>query len=234
MPSALKIEPISLRSQLVSQLREAILRGRFRPGQHLVERSLAAESGTSQVTVREALQVLSQEGLVFKKANTGTYVTELSVRRLREIIDVRKALEPEAVWLASRRMNGASKEKLRQLALEIQRQAREHDIYQSSRADFHFHQFLWDAGGNEVLAQHLRQLCASYFAYTSILPGLTEQDLDERFGSHDAFLRDWKAGVEDRYDRHMLLLNLIVEGDRSAIETGVREHIEEPWKWLFS
>lgn len=234
MTTALGVQPISVRSQLVAKLREAILRGRFKPGQHLVERSLASEAGTSQVTVREALQALAQEGLVTKKANTGTYVTELTVERLREIIDVRLLLEPQAVWLASKRLNAARTEQLRLQASEIQRQARLHDIYHSSRADFQFHQLLWEIGGNATLAQYLRQLCTAYFAYTSILPGLSEQDLDKQFGSHDALRENWRAGLEDRYDRHVALLNVVVEGDRDTIERAVREHIQEPWKWLLS
>src|SRR3989442_1614602 len=48
-----KVEAVTIRSQLVARMREAILRGGLRPGQRLVERNLAETTGTSQATVRE-------------------------------------------------------------------------------------------------------------------------------------------------------------------------------------
>ncbi len=64
-----KVSPVTVRDQLTTHLREAVLRGQLRPGQRLVERAIAESTGTSQTSVREALQVLEHEGLVTKKTN---------------------------------------------------------------------------------------------------------------------------------------------------------------------
>ena len=100
-----KVQAVTVRDQLVHQLREAILRGSLRPGQRLVERNLAESTGTSQSSVREALQLLEAEGLVTKTTNTATFVTELPADRLREHINVRLQLEPYALVLASKRLD---------------------------------------------------------------------------------------------------------------------------------
>ena len=88
-----KVQAVTIRNQFVDHIREAILQGRLRPGQRLVERSLAESTGTSQSSVREALQLPEAEGLVTKTTNT-IFVTELSAVRLPEHINVRLQLEP--------------------------------------------------------------------------------------------------------------------------------------------
>src|SRR2546422_5113625 len=122
-----KIEPITVRNQLTSHLREAILRGQLRPGQRLVERAIAESTGTSQATVREALQVLEHEGLVTKKTNSATFVTELSVERLREVVNVRLQLEPYALWLASRNLRPEDARDLETLAESLKEHAQHLD-----------------------------------------------------------------------------------------------------------
>src|SRR5438093_5192827 len=130
-----KIEPITVRNQLTYHLREAILRGQLRPGQRLVERAIAESTGTSQASVREALQVLEHEGLVTKKTNAASFVTDLSAARLREILAVRLQLEPYAVSQASRRLTHADREALRALVESIRQHAIHQDLYTCSRED---------------------------------------------------------------------------------------------------
>jgi DNA-binding GntR family transcriptional regulator len=185
------------------------------------------------VSVREALQVLIHEGLVVKRENTATYVTELSSRRLKEIIHVRLLLEPEAAWLARQRLDANSIRELTRLVAAIQTHAGNSDVYLSSRADFQFHRALWELSGNEILARQLTQICTAYFAYTSILPGLSKTELDAQFGSHEALQRLWQSGWQDRSSRHAALLETVIHGDRSSIDAAIQDHIYGGWRWLF-
>lgn len=228
-----RISPITIRAQLTDRLREAILRGQVRPGQRLVERNLAQTTGTSQSSVREALQALEQEGLVVKKTNTATYVTELSLERLREILSVRMQLEPYAAWLGSRRMQESDVEVLRQLVESIGQHAQHEDLYVCSREDFDFHRRIWNCSGNETLTRVLTQICTAYFAYSSILPGLSDEELDQRFGSHDMVQQRWRKGLTERYEKHQQLLETLLSSDRPAIEAAFRRHMLEGWLWLF-
>ena len=87
----------SLPAQVADFLRGTILSGKLRPGERVVERELANSLGVAQGTVREALKILEHEGLIAKKANTASFVTEFSLERIREIVGVRVLLEPEDV-----------------------------------------------------------------------------------------------------------------------------------------
>lgn len=228
-----RVAPVTISTQLTARIREAILRGQFRPGQRLVERALAQTTGTSQASVREALQVLEHEGLVHKKTNTATYVTELSADRLREIVTVRMQLEPHAAWLASRRLTSADEAGLAGLVNSLRKHAQFDDLYICSREDFQFHQRIWECSGNETLTRILTQICTGYFAYSSILPGLSDEELDKRFGSHERVQQRWRDGLADRYDKHRQLLDALLSRDRERIETAFRRHTAEAWLWLF-
>lgn len=228
-----KVAPLTVGTRVALQVREIILRGQLRPGQRLVERAVAEATGTSQASVREALQVLEQEGLVYKKTNTATYVTELSADRLREILSVRMQLEPYAAWLASRRLTTEDVKALTSLVESLKQHAHDDDLYVCSREDFLFHQRIWLCSGNETLSKLLTQICTSYFAYSSILPGLSDDELDKRFGSHDTVVQRWRDGLSERYERHRQLLETLLSANRSRIEVEFRKHAIEAWQWLF-
>jgi DNA-binding GntR family transcriptional regulator len=74
-------------------LREAIVGGRFLPGEHLPDRVLCEAFGTSRSVVREAVRLLEAEGLIVVHPNRGPFVAPLSVDEAREIYEVRAALE---------------------------------------------------------------------------------------------------------------------------------------------
>lgn len=228
-----KVSPITVGEQVAAHIREAILRGQLRPGQRLVERSLAQTAGTSQASVREALQLLQHEGLITRKTNTATYVTELSASRLREILSVRMQLEPYAAWLASRRLQPPDRDALAALVESMGNHAQHQDLYICSREDFSFHQRIWQCSGNGTLSRMLTQICTGYFAYSSILPGLSDHELDQRFGSHETVERRWRAGLAERYEKHRQLLDTLVTRDKQQIEASFRKHMTEAWLWLF-
>ncbi|MBO0891831.1 MAG: metal ABC transporter permease [Acidothermales bacterium] len=102
-----------LRTQVVRNLREAILDRRFTPGQRLVERELCELTGVSRTTVREALRQLETEGLVVLVPNQGPVVATMSLDEARDVYDVRGVLEALA---ASRFAASATDEQVRDLA----------------------------------------------------------------------------------------------------------------------
>ncbi len=97
--------PAPVRSQLLGNLRGAILSGKLQPGQHLGERELIELTGVARGTIREALRQLSAEGLVTTVPNLGSVVTVLNLTQLQQIYEVRSALEGLAgrlfVWHAN-------------------------------------------------------------------------------------------------------------------------------------
>ena len=82
-----------LREIVTSELRQAILAGRYKPGERLVEDRLAEDFGVSRNPVREALRSLAAEGLVSLTARRGATVAAPSAEDAREMIEVRATLE---------------------------------------------------------------------------------------------------------------------------------------------
>lgn len=93
----------SLGDDVADRLREAILHGELRAGQHLREEELAERLQVSRGPVRDAFVVLEREGLVRSSRHKGVTVVELTLDDLHEIYTLRSALEPLAVSLAIQR-----------------------------------------------------------------------------------------------------------------------------------
>lgn len=89
-PTAL---PKTVREAVVESIRTAIIEGRLKPGQRLVERELCEALGASRTSVREALRTLENDRLVTVTAHRGPAVTRLTKAEAAEIFDLRAELE---------------------------------------------------------------------------------------------------------------------------------------------
>jgi DNA-binding GntR family transcriptional regulator len=83
---------LSLPEQIAAQLASRITAGTYAPGQRIMEQAVAAEFAVSRGPVREALRLLEKDGLVTILARRGAQVTKLSIPEVREIFDIRVAL----------------------------------------------------------------------------------------------------------------------------------------------
>jgi DNA-binding GntR family transcriptional regulator len=88
---------------IVDAVREAILTGRYRPGERLVQDELAEGLGISRIPLREALRRLEGEGLVIISPNRGAIVRPLAPKDVVDLYDVRLALESLALRRAAER-----------------------------------------------------------------------------------------------------------------------------------
>ncbi|MEP7457480.1 GntR family transcriptional regulator [Phyllobacterium sp. SB3] len=86
-------ETPNLREKTVEVLRDAILTQYFKPGQQLVERSLADETGVSRTSIRGALSQLEAEGLVVRVSGKGMFVTRVTAIEAQEIYEMRTIIE---------------------------------------------------------------------------------------------------------------------------------------------
>jgi len=82
-----------LRTQVLEQLRGAVISGRLAPGSRLIERELIDMLGVSRTVVREALRQLQSEGLVAEDAKKGLVVRELTETEARHLYAIRALLE---------------------------------------------------------------------------------------------------------------------------------------------
>ena len=132
---------VSVADQVAAVLRQRILDGDFRPGDPLQEVPLASSLGVSRNTMREALKVLSLEGLLKRNIHRGVTVAELSLRDLQEIYQLRRMLELSAVS-AAKTPSPELFEELRALVEQYEAAARARDWPKAVAIDLQFHTLL--------------------------------------------------------------------------------------------
>src|SRR5215471_2361904 len=111
-----QIHRTSVADQVAGILRQRVLNGELRPGTSLQEIPLAESLGVSRNTMREAMRILSLEGLLKRSMHRGIAVAQLSLQDVQEIYHVRRVLEISAIWAARK----PSQEILRELLLALE------------------------------------------------------------------------------------------------------------------
>jgi DNA-binding GntR family transcriptional regulator len=180
----LKIEAVSapLRLQIVQTLRKAILQGRFAPGARLVERELCELMGVSRVSVREAFRQLESEGIIENIPNRGPVVATLSRAQVKDVYEVRQALEALAAKLFASNATEKQIEELSNATETLALVYRSGNVDEIVAAKDVFYGVLYSGCGNEVAPQMLTILNARMNLLRRISlssPGRLEKSLGE-------------------------------------------------------
>ena len=130
----------SIVEDIAGQLRKLILQGQLAPGTRLVELDIAAQMGSSQGSVREALQRLERDALVERRGRRGTFVTNVSPENMREVFLVRSAVECAAVRRTARAIREEQLAELRDLVESMREAARAGEAAVLVERDMLFHQ----------------------------------------------------------------------------------------------
>lgn len=158
-------EYLPLRDVVFNTLRRAILRGELKPGERLMEIQLANKLGVSRTPIREAIRKLELEGLVLMIPRKGAEVAEITEKNLRDVLEVRCALEELAVQLACDRIDGSGLKELHEAADRFRNILDSDDITQIAQADEAFHDVIFTATGNQRLIQLLNNLREQMYRY---------------------------------------------------------------------
>ncbi|WP_157535403.1 GntR family transcriptional regulator [Nocardia inohanensis] len=152
--------PGSLRNHAYTTIKQRIVGVELRPGQRLVERDLAAELEVSRIPLREALRMLAAERLVLLVPGKGALVAPFTPTDVRDLFDVREALEPLAARLAAAKAGPETLPLLR-TALEAARAATASgDLRRIATANAAFHAAIVELAGNPLLSAQMRPLDA--------------------------------------------------------------------------
>ncbi|HJB47526.1 MAG TPA: GntR family transcriptional regulator [Candidatus Mediterraneibacter surreyensis] len=158
-------EYLPLRDVVFNTLRRAILRGELKPGERLMEIQLANKLGVSRTPIREAIRKLELEGLVLMIPRKGAEVAEITEKNLRDVLEVRCALEELAVQLACDRIDRERVRELHAAATHFRDILGSDDITQIAAADEAFHDVIFKATGNDRLIQLLNNLREQMYRY---------------------------------------------------------------------
>ena len=152
------IERVTRRELILDRLRSAVSTGELAPGTHLAETELSASLGVSRGTLREALRHLEEEGLLSKDARGRLSVRVVTPEEVREIFDVRFALESAAAEVVCQRDDlDAVVPQLRE-ALARMEESEQASIADQVAADLAFHEAICIASGNRTLVESWRRV----------------------------------------------------------------------------
>lgn len=143
--SLASLSPVQYRSiseQVAVAIRQAIANGELKPGSRLLELEISEKMGTSRATVREALFRLEREGLVVRKANYGTFVTEVTEDLVREVASLRGLLEGYALRSIAQRVTQQNLNELELIIHQMSSAADEGNYTKLMELDYRFHEYI--------------------------------------------------------------------------------------------
>jgi DNA-binding GntR family transcriptional regulator len=206
-PSLDLVKRQPMRETAYQQIKEAIIRGSFAPGERLLEVDLAGQLGVSRGRVREALAKLEREGLVTVTSFRGTWVSGLDSRDVDEIYAVRILIEPWAARTVADKQDADVMSRLESQVVRMRRALDEADVYELTDADHAFHIEMVRSTGNRRLED------------------VASQMLDFVWRTTPAVYRD-REMASRVVDEHVRTFEIVVSGDGEQAEQSVRHHLE--------
>jgi len=198
-------------------LREQIYNHVLAPGQRLDEAVLAEQLGISRTPLREALKVLSSEGLIDLQPHKGCFVTELTLRDLEEIFPIMATLEGCVAHEVAEKRTPVQLKALDVLHEKLERYAAAGDVNRYYETNYVFHDQLQECAGNrwlQVVIGDLRKLMKLYRHHSLRLEGRLAASLAEHRALMQALHRQ-DADAAERVMRGHLLAQLVALRDMS-------------------
>jgi DNA-binding GntR family transcriptional regulator len=153
-------EYMPLREVVFVTLRSQILRGDLKPGERLMEITLANKLGVSRTPIREAIRMLEHEGLVVMVPRRGAHVANITQQELNDVLEVRLSLELLAIEKACERMKEDEIRQLKRAEAEFAELVIKDEVDPNvlGEADEYFHDVIYEGTKNRRLIQILNNL----------------------------------------------------------------------------
>ncbi len=204
-------EFLPLRDVVFNTLRKAILTGELKPGERLMEIHLANRLGVSRTPIREAIRKLELEGLVIMIPRRGAEVAQITEKSLKDVLEVRRALDALCVELACERITEEGKVKLREACSEFEKATKTGDVTAIAEADVALHDIIVEATGNARLIQLINNLSEQMYRY--------------RF----EYIKD-ESRHEKLVEEHRMIYESIVGKDKEKAAKAAKLHIDNQEK----
>lgn len=182
----------AVQDNVLEQLRRGLMIGAFVPGQVLSLRKLAAHLGTSPMPVRDALSQLVAANVLEALPNRSARVPRLTESRLREMTDVRVAIEGMATKAACRKATPRLLVSLAEINARLMQAIARRDIVSCLATNQEFHFRLYEAAESEILMPLIEALwlqCGPTMYYSLLSP-----DMPWDASAHEEILASLKAG----------------------------------------
>jgi DNA-binding GntR family transcriptional regulator len=209
------------RQVIVESLLKEIVQGQLRPGLHLITEALARRFGVSHTPIREAMIALAGVGVIDLLPNRGAIVRRVTPRDIREICQVRRVLECEAVRTACGRLDPAG---LRALHAELRRligvesPEQPRFIEEARAVDSRLHDLIAGSCGNAFLVKELGRLKTLFRAFRDAAW--------EHVGARNDYTRLALEAHE-----HLAIVEALIAGDRPGAVRAMARHIRSGVKY---
>ncbi|MEJ5988556.1 GntR family transcriptional regulator [Ramlibacter sp. PS3R-8] len=202
----MRVVQSSLHDDVAAQLRERIFAGALPPGTFLDEVRLAEEMSISRTPLREALKVLTAEGLVRHEPRRGCFVNEVTEQDLDEIFPVIGLLEGRCAYEAAQHASDADLQTLEVLHQKLAKHARARRINEYYEANFAIHEAIIRLADNRWLASviaDLRKILRLARLQQLHAPGRLDQSLSEHLAVFAALKARDADGAEAAMRTHL-------------------------------
>ena len=204
-----QVDTVTTHDRVLAAMQQAILTGRLKPGERLIESQLAAKLGVSRGPVRAALRELAYQGLVQISPYKGASVQAQTLTDVEEIYTLRARLESFAVELAIERASEQELEELDKTVALIREAIKKRDLPRVVELDLEFHGCLVQAAHNRRLEAVLQTIHPQIkmFMTATKMAFATHQDLQEIAREHSQLVGAMRkhdlAGATDAISRHI-------------------------------
>ena len=144
------------RVRIAAEMRKAIYAGEYKSGDELSLTEVAEKLGISRTPVREAFQELEAEGLITLRMNRGAVVNTIDRKFVRDIFEMRRLLESDAVDRAAK--NGMETEKLLERLYDLRDHIAEVSRSEYAQLNQDIHTAVWEAADNHQLKKYLLEM----------------------------------------------------------------------------
>jgi DNA-binding GntR family transcriptional regulator len=200
---------VRLSDKAYQLIRHKIITLELPPLTSIDEQALMEDLQLGRTPIREALQRLAAEDLVFFAPRRGIFVSEISITDLQKIFEARMVLEGFCARLAAQRATAEQLARMEEIVGELDHVEGDGDQARALMAvDEAFHEWLYDAADNKFVSDTLRRLHALSFRLWHLV-------LD-RLGS-----------VREAMEQHVEIANAVKARDGARAEALIRRHISE-------
>lgn len=197
-----------LREIVYEELKRQILVGEIAPGTRMMEVELADVMGVSRTPVREAIRKLEKEGLVTIEPRKGAYASNISIKDMVDVLEVRQGLEGMAAAIASGRITQQQKEELLNIVDKYKAAVEAANIEEIIKYDEAFHSQIISISGNKTLMQ--------------VFSIVQELALRFRYIYYDDFNR-----YESMPREHQLIEEAIMSGNADKARVAAGDHVSK-------
>jgi DNA-binding GntR family transcriptional regulator len=213
---SIKAESVkSLRDIAVESLREAIVMGHLKPGQHIKEREISSIMGISTTPIKEALRILGHEGLVETFPRRGSYVSKVVDSSIEEILMLRAALDALCSRLAALKITDEKLLELEQQIILIEDLYKQNKVEDLVKENTVFHNKIRQAANNPMILNILKNIAAFDTAFRKRALKFTVE-------------------MEEGFHEHREIFEAIKDRDHDLAEERMKNHIMRSTQWVLS